>query len=892
MRRWLVLFLLSLGAAAYLAMPGLGSHIPNPCDRYASPAGSDAATGSQTAPYRTVGKLVQSLTAGQTGCLRGRPPSGAALYETNGLTISTPNVTLRAFPHEVAHLKGLITVGAADVTLTALVLDGRNSIDVASPVITGNRARLLDNVITTRRTTRCVQVLGTSASQVSGVRIEHNRIEGCDGEAVTLEQARSTVVADNLIYETRGAGVRMHPNADSSSVLRNVIDSNGNGLVFGTGSEGNFVSGNTISNPQQFTVTATAAPGEGNYVASNCVYKPPSGNGLNTAYVTSSYGPGRIVAYDNVTANPSYASDYTVPATSACRSRTGDMSAAASDGNDRPTLAQAVNLRPNVLFIVSDDQAADTAIEDPYDGWANPMPEWAMGKTRDWFRDGRPGVAGGTEYSQAYATTPLCCPSRSSILSGQYAHNHDVQKNSQAITNLAEPLLSEYLAGAGYQTALYGKFLMDYTLSSQPVRGFREFGIFDLGYNRIPVREGTTSASGQTTSSTRMLSQYTTSYVRDQALAFLRRQNAAAKDGQPWFLYLAPFAPHELQTQAGNPPYPPGVTSPTPNFRYGPEAFQDMTTGSAHADDTPPPFEPRPAHHEPDRSDKPQWVVDNRDDRTMFEEPGFPGLREQQLRALRDVDDLVEAVFQELQAEGEGDETLAVYLSDNGYMWREHSPTVKATGVPNECYTDLHESDPPYPGHDGRPPRAPVPCGVAAKGIPYLNSIHVPMFVRWPGNPSVPRGVTDRNLTANVDLAPTVMDALGKTGEIPAAEPMDGRPLFGGGVRSMLLTEGWPQIGRPAWASVLTPPHVAGAYHYIWSETQPAAGDPNPPARLWEEWYDISPTEQSENDNRYGPGGVPGGAGEPPVPVDLSPSGSLRKCRGNTQTIYPVPPCP
>ena len=249
MRRWLVLFLLSLGAAAYLAMPGLGSHIPNPCDRYASPAGSDASTGSQTAPYRTVGKLVQSLTAGQTGCLRGRPPNGAALYETNGLTISTPNVTLRAFPHEVAHLKGLVTVGAADVTLTALVLDGRNSIDVASPVITGNRARLLDNVITTRRTTRCVQVLGTSASQVSGVRIEHNRIEGCDGEAVTLEQARSTVVADNLIYETRGAGVRMHPNADSSSVLRNVIDSNGNGLVFGTGSEGNFVSGNTISNP-------------------------------------------------------------------------------------------------------------------------------------------------------------------------------------------------------------------------------------------------------------------------------------------------------------------------------------------------------------------------------------------------------------------------------------------------------------------------------------------------------------------------------------------------------------------------------------------------------------------------------------------------------------------
>ena len=892
MRRWLGLFLLSFAVPAYLAMPGLGSHIPNPCVRYASPTGNDAWSGTQTAPYRTVGKLVQSLTAGQTGCLRGRQPTGAALYETSGLTISTPNVTLRAFPHEVAHVKGLVTVGAADVTLTALVLDGRNNLDVASPVITANRARLIDNVITTRHTARCVHVLGTSAAPLTGVRIEHNRIDGCDGEGVTLEQARGTVVADNLIYDTRGAGVRMHPNADSSAVARNVLDANGNGIVFGSGSEANFASGNTISNPQQFTVTSSGAPGDGNYVASNCVYKPPLGDGFNSAYVTSTQISGRILAYANVVADPAYGAAYRVPITSACRSTTGDMGAAANDGSDRPTVAQAVNLRPNVIFIVSDDQAADMAIEDPYDGWANPMPEWAMGKTRDWFRDGRAGAPGGTEYSEAFATTPLCCPSRSSILTGQYAHNHDVHKNEEALTNLAEPLLPEYLVGAGYQTAIYGKFLNEYAASTGPVRGFREFGIFDLGYNRIPVREGTTTKSGQSTSTTRMLNQYTTSYVRDQALAFLRRQNDATKDGEPWFLYLAPFAPHELQTQPGNPAYPPGVTSPAPNFRYGPNAFKDMTTGSAHANDTPPPFEPRPEHYEADRSDKPQWVRDNRDNRTIFEEPGFPGLREQQLRTLRDVDDMVEAVFQELQSEGEGDDTLAVYLSDNGYMYREHSPTVSATGVPNECYTDLHQSDPPYPGHAGRPPVSAVPCGVSAKGIPYLNSIRIPMFLRWPGNPAVARGVTNRNLTANIDLAPTVMEALGKSSDTPLAEPMDGRSLLGPGARSMLLTEGWPEIGRPAWASVLTPPQQPGAYHYIWSETQPADGDPNPPAREWEEWYDISPTNQAENDNRYGAGGVPGGAGEPPVPVDLSPSGSLRKCRGSAQTIYPVPPCP
>jgi len=798
-------------------------------------------------------------------------------------------VTVRSYPHEVAHIKGRVAITANDVTLTGLVLDGRNKLDVASPAITAHRVMLLHNVITTREASRCVHLIGTSAAQLEDARIEHNRIHGCEGGAVTLEHARRVVIADNLIYDASGSGVRLQPNVDSSSVLRNVIDSNGDGLMLGSESEGNYFAGNTISNPDQYTVTAAATPGEGNYVTSNCVYGSPQSSGFNPAYVATTYGAARILAYENVIADPDYAPDFTVPGSSACRSQTGDMTAAANDGSDRPTAEEAVNLRPNVLFVVTDDQPFATAVDDPGDDWANPMPEWAMRQTRDWFRNGRTGLAGGTEYSQAYATTPVCCPSRSSILTGQYAHNHDVHKLNEGLAKLDEPLLSEYLAAAGYQTALYGKFLLGFTASTQPIRGFSEYGIFEGGYNRVPVRE---RASGQGTDATRLLTQYTTSYVRDQGLEFLRRQSTAAKDSQPWFLYLAPFAPHELQTQAGNPPPPPGVTSPAPNFRYGPDAFQDMTTGSAHADDAPPTFQPTSAHHEPDRSDKPAWVEQYRDDRTIFEEPGYPGLREQQLRTLRDVDDLVEAVFQELEAEGESDDTLAVFLSDNGYMWREHSPTVNGAGVPTECYTDLHESDPPYPGHEGRRPRDAVPCGVAAKSYPYMNSIRVPMLVRWPGNPRVSRGVTNRNLTANVDLAPTVMDALGLNGAIPAAEPMDGRSLFSDGSRSMLLTEAWPDGGRPAWASVLTPPHESGAYHYIWSETQPPPGDSSPPARVWEEWYDISDTDQSENDNRYGPGGVSGDASEPPVPVDLSPTGSLRLCRGSTQTIYPVPPCP
>src|SRR5687768_1055980 len=72
--------------------------------------------------------------------------------------------------------------------------------------------------------------------------------------------------------------------------------------------------------------------------------------------------------------------------------------------------SQALEQKPNVIFIVTDDQRRKGTLS-------------VMPKTVRWF------VRGGTDFSNAFATTPLCCPARASIFSGRYAHNHGVQVN-------------------------------------------------------------------------------------------------------------------------------------------------------------------------------------------------------------------------------------------------------------------------------------------------------------------------------------------------------------------------------------------------------------------------------------------------------------------------------
>lgn len=194
-----------------------------------------------------------------------------------------------------------------------------------------------------------------------------------------------------------------------------------------------------------------------------------------------------------------------------------------------------------------------------------------------------------------------------------------------------------------------------------------------------------------------------------------------------------------------------------------------LTTAAPHAPFTPQDkyrrtpiseFEPNPAMLEEDRTDKPAYVQDV----TRGLDRGAR-VRRGQLRTLYSVDDLVESVFGTLKRTGQADNTVVFFLSDNGYMHGEHRLTGKTT--------------------------------------PYLPSVRIPMLLRVPGR--VQPGTIDDRLVANIDVAPTVLDAVGL--EPPQDPPMDGRSLLDvSWNRDHLLLEYFRRINRgtPEWGATLT----------------------------------------------------------------------------------------
>jgi arylsulfatase A-like enzyme len=263
--------------------------------------------------------------------------------------------------------------------------------------------------------------------------------------------------------------------------------------------------------------------------------------------------------------------------------------------------------RPNVLVIVTDDQRAS--------GTLGVMP-----RTRHWFREQ------GVRYPNGVVTTPVCCPSRATILTGQYAHNHGVRTNLDATALDQGDTLQRYLHDAGYRTGIAGKFLNGWPLESNPAH-FDRWTIFRGGYKRKLF-----NVDGQLKKTT----QYSTTYVADRAATYL---NAFENhDDQPWMLYVAPPAPHL-------PAYP--------QAKY---AETDVGSWSGN-----------PAVDEADRSDKPPSV--QKGDVSLG---AGRDLRERQLRTLFSVDDLVDGLMGKLAKLGERNGTLAVFLSDNGFFWGEH----------------------------------------------------------------------------------------------------------------------------------------------------------------------------------------------------------------------------
>lgn len=277
---------------------------------------------------------------------------------------------------------------------------------------------------------------------------------------------------------------------------------------------------------------------------------------------------------------------------------------------------------PNVLIIVTDDQRTQTMS--------------VMPATRRWF--GR----GGVTFRNGYVTTPLCCPSRASIFTGQYVHNHGVDNNGLGRQLPQSRTLQRYLHDAGYFTAIAGKYLNGVPPRIDPPN-FDRWATGGVGYFDTPFNVG---------GKVRTVHRYSVDFVGDKSVHFL--EGFEQEDDKPWFLYVAPHAPH---------------LPSTPERRYSNSRV--------------PVWRPSPAVGERDRSDKPPWI--------RSREAGLKSIRARrrdQLRTLMSADDLVDRLFHAMGRLDEQRRTLAFFVSDNGYLWGEHGvvskrwPYERSTRVP------------------------------------------------------------------------------------------------------------------------------------------------------------------------------------------------------------------
>lgn len=284
--------------------------------------------------------------------------------------------------------------------------------------------------------------------------------------------------------------------------------------------------------------------------------------------------------------------------------------------------------RWNFIVIVTDDQSFDSLPRDPavmpylQGALADPNGHWI-------------------EFRNGFVNTPLCCPSRATLLTGRYAHEHGVQTNDDGHLLDEDETIAAWLDDAGYHTGLVGKYLNQYPFDRDPFVpegwdrwwGKEQGALTSLYYGYTVIQEGIPTPHGTAETD------YSTDAFAAEAVEFIRR----APLDRPFLLWFAPTAPH-----------PPWVSAPRHEGAYA-----DLSVA------------PPPSVRETDVTDKPAWV------RALPElgPPARADLREDRRRsyeALLAVDEAVRGIVEALEVRGDLDRTVIVYLSDNGYSFGEH----------------------------------------------------------------------------------------------------------------------------------------------------------------------------------------------------------------------------
>ncbi|HYI38495.1 MAG TPA: right-handed parallel beta-helix repeat-containing protein [Thermoleophilaceae bacterium] len=301
------------------------------CTRYASPDGSNSATGSRTSPFKTAQRLADSLRTGDVGCLRAGVYDQAILALRHGGTAANRTV-LRSAPGERALVKGQIWVadGANFVTVAHLDHDATSRAEVAkpSPVVNGDDSLFYDLDVSAANTV-CFYIGDREWGVADRTVLRRNRIHNCGQpgsnkrHGIYLAQSRDTVIEQNWIYDNPDRGIQFYPNSVGTVVRGNVIDGNGEGIIFsgdyGFASAGNVVKGNLITNSRLRHDVESWYPdgnpiGTRNVVRDNCI-----GGGAFGGVESPQRG---FQAQANVLGDPGYAGrgagDYRVGRGSAC----------------------------------------------------------------------------------------------------------------------------------------------------------------------------------------------------------------------------------------------------------------------------------------------------------------------------------------------------------------------------------------------------------------------------------------------------------------------------------------------------------------------------------------------------------------------------------------------
>ncbi len=347
---------------------------------------------------------------------------------------------------------------------------------------------------------------------------------------------------------------------------------------------------------------------------------------------------------------------------------------------DSISKAEAQTPQPNIVFILVDDMRKDDLKYMP--------------KTQNLLTNE------GKYFANAFVSNPICCPSRATIMRGQYAHNSGIWTNTNSSiggwqayaakgyeddgvntnNNVATTLKS-----AGYRTALIGKYINQYEGTSKPPGWDIWFATlhptisnyfdYDINNNGAVQHFGTNETA------------YKTDVIRRQTKSFI--ENNAT---QPFFAYVTPVAPHL-----------PATPAPRHAHTFDGEKAPRL-----------------PSFNEKDVSDKPSWIR-SMSTLTATQIANIDTRHEKRVESLQAVDGVVEGVINSLNAAGVMNNTYIFFTSDNGWFHGEHR-------IPQEKYR------------------------------PYEEDIRVPLIVRGPGVAA--KTTTDR-LVLNTDYFPTFTDLAG-----------------------------------------------------------------------------------------------------------------------------------